>query len=325
MELYHAEHITLPLKLGSYEELRYTHRVIDVDMLPRLVDSRFHPHLRLLWIEGYDLLQEEPVWVPHELVHTDYTLPLPPGCGCFLMTSTGLASGNHLLEAVSHGICEVVERDATTLWTMRDEEAQHRTRVDLDTVDDPDCRALLAQYERANVNVAVWDTTTDVGMPSFLGSIIERTDDPLRLLYLSSGMGCHPARHIALLRALTEAAQSRLTYIAGSRDDAMRSRYEQARDADVLRQCRAQMEIKGPMRHFQDIPTWEGETFQADVTWELDRLRAAGMTRCVVVNLMRREFRLPVVRVIIPGLEGPDHAAGYTPGRRARALTESYT
>jgi len=241
------------------------------------------------------------------------------------MTSTGLASGNHLLEAVSHGICEVVERDATTLWTMRDEEAQHRTRVDLDTVDDPDCRALLAQYERANVNVAVWDTTTVVGMPSFLGSIIERTDDPLRLLYLSSGMGCHPARHIALLRALTEAAQSRLTYIAGSRDDAMRSRYEQARDADVLRQCRAQMEIKGPMRHFQDIPTWEGETFQADVTWELDRLRAAGMTRCVVVNLMRREFRLPVVRVIIPGLEGPDHAAGYTPGRRARALTESYT
>ena len=33
------------------------------------------------------------------------------------------------------------------------------------------------------------------------------------------GNGCHPAREVALLRALTEAAQARLTYIAGARDD----------------------------------------------------------------------------------------------------------
>ena len=34
VESYHAERITLPLKLGSYEELRYTHRLVDLNGLP---------------------------------------------------------------------------------------------------------------------------------------------------------------------------------------------------------------------------------------------------------------------------------------------------
>ena len=42
-----------------------------------------------------------------------------------------------------------------------------------------------------------------------------RKDPPLP----EFGAGCHPSRDIALLRALTEAAQARTTFIAGSRDD----------------------------------------------------------------------------------------------------------
>ena len=75
----------------------------------------------------------EPVWVPYEIVYTNYTLPRPTGAGCFAATSNGLASGNHLLEAISHGICEVVERDATTLWGLSPSEPRDRTRLDLDT------------------------------------------------------------------------------------------------------------------------------------------------------------------------------------------------
>ena len=48
-ELYHAETITLPLRLCSYEELRYQHNVVDVDQLPRIERSPFHPNLRVLW------------------------------------------------------------------------------------------------------------------------------------------------------------------------------------------------------------------------------------------------------------------------------------
>ena len=52
-------------------------------------------------------------------------------------------------------------------------------------------------------------------------------------------MGCHPSREGGLLRALTEAAQSRLTYIAGARDDCTRDDYEQLRSPDTMRQFRA--------------------------------------------------------------------------------------
>src|SRR5262245_37178510 len=106
VELYHAERISLPLKLGSYEELRYTHRVTDLSALPRTAESRFSSDGALLWIEGHDLLSREPVWVPYELVHTNYTIPMPTGSGCFLQSSNGLASGNHVLEAISQAVCE---------------------------------------------------------------------------------------------------------------------------------------------------------------------------------------------------------------------------
>ena len=56
IELYHAERIELPLKLGSARELARTHRLVDLDALPRRADSRFHPDLPMLWIEGRNLL-----------------------------------------------------------------------------------------------------------------------------------------------------------------------------------------------------------------------------------------------------------------------------
>jgi YcaO-like protein with predicted kinase domain len=322
VETYHGEHIHLPLKLASFQELRYTHTLVEPAALPLVAGSLYHPGLKLLWIEGDDLLQDEPVWLPYELVHTDYTLPFPPGSGCFIPSSNGLASGNHLLEAISHAVCEVVERDALALWHLRDEEARSRTRIDLDTVEDPACLAVLDRFRHAGITVGVWETTSDVGIPAFTCSIVDRSEDPLRLLSGARGSGCHPSRRIALLRALTEAAQSRLTFISGARDDAFRSRYTRNRSPDVLRLQRAKLAVRGPMRSFLEVPTWEGETLDADVAWELERLEAVGITRVVMVDLTKPEFGLPVVRVVIPGLEGVDRSPGYTPGARARAVLE---
>ncbi|MCB1762399.1 MAG: YcaO-like family protein, partial [Gammaproteobacteria bacterium] len=56
VESYHAETITKPLTFASYEELRYTHRVLHPAALPKSPDSLFHPTQPLLWIESYDLL-----------------------------------------------------------------------------------------------------------------------------------------------------------------------------------------------------------------------------------------------------------------------------
>src|SRR5204863_471997 len=155
-------------------DLEHSLPLVDVAQLPSITGSRFRPTLPLLWVEGHDLLQDESRWVPYELVNMDCTLPFPTGSGCFSATSNGLASGNHMLEAISHAICEVVERDATTLWLRRGLAAQHLTRIDLDTVDDPGCRGVIERCERAGIGVAVWETTSDVGIPAFLCLIVER-------------------------------------------------------------------------------------------------------------------------------------------------------
>jgi YcaO-like protein with predicted kinase domain len=318
-ELYHAETAVLPLRLATYEELRYQHNVVEVDELPRESGSRFQPNLRLLWCEGFDLLSGENVLVPYEMVHTNYTMPLPDGHGCFPASSNGLASGNRLIEAISQAICEVIERDATTLWKLRGEEKLNDNRLDLGSVDDRICRKILGKLERAGLYVAVWDITSDVGIAGFACFIVPQADSTMWHSMVATGYGCHPAREIALARAVTEAAQARLTVISGLRDDFRRDSYDRWLDPDLVRAMRRSITASEPTRRFGDVPHRDGETIEDDVEWELKCIRKAGIRRVVLVDLTKPEFGLPVVRVIAPGLEsilGP----GYTLGRRGRLI-----
>src|SRR5256884_3829419 len=164
IEAFMAERITLPLVLGSVKDLRSSHPLVDVDLLPRTTDSVYHPDAPILWIEGRELFTGTPRWVPYEMVHTAYTLPKPTGTGCFIATSNGLASGNHLLEAISHAICEIVERDANSLWMLRQPGDRESQQLDLSTFDDAACREVIGKFEAAGLEVSAWDMTTDTGI-----------------------------------------------------------------------------------------------------------------------------------------------------------------
>src|SRR5438874_2891289 len=319
VESYHAETITLPLRYCSLNELRYAQRVVDPSQWPAVATSSFHPNLRLLWCEGRDLMDGGPAFVPFELVHTDYTWPQPAGSGCFAASSNGLASGNHLLEAISHAICEVVERDANSLWMLRQPGDRESQQLDLSTIDDAACREVIGKFEAAGLEVSAWDMTTDTGIASFYCVIFHAADDPTRWLPPAAGAGCHPSRAIALLRALTEAAQTRLVMISGSRDDVGRDRYGRHRYAANLEALRRESGRTGS-RSFHEVPHWDSDTLDGDVEWELERLRAAGVKRVAAIDLSKEAFGLPVVRVVIPGLEAISEMPGYVPGPRAREI-----
>jgi ribosomal protein S12 methylthiotransferase accessory factor len=319
VEAYHAEHITLPLKLGSYEELRYTHGVVDPAELPLAAQSPFQPDHPLLWIEGRELVGGSRLWLPHELVHANYTLPLPPGSGCFAANTNGLASGNHLLEATLHGICETIERDAVSLWHLQSAASRRDTGLALDSIEDQACREVLARFESAGIRIKVWEITSDIGVAAFYCLGVEQEGE---FRQPADGSGCHPVREVALLRALTEAAQVRTTYIAGSRDDIDAEEYTPSYRANSLEQCLSIMACHQPRRFFREVPNHDGETFQADLDWVLERLQDASLTQVIVVDLSKPMFRLPVVRVVIPGLEGADETDDYVPGKRAQRLLE---
>jgi ribosomal protein S12 methylthiotransferase accessory factor len=253
---------------------------------------------------GTRLVNGGPIWVPYEIVHTAYTLPAPTGTGCFIATSNGLASGNHLLEAISHGICETVERDAAALHDLRSPEETASRRVDPRTVDDVGCGEALSRLDQAGMSVAIWDITTDINIPAFKCLIAERDRLSPRMGHGSVGMGCHPDRAISLLRALTEAAQARLAMISAIRDDPAQLDYLPEMKPGSLRRLAADL-VGEAASDFTTVQAFASDSINQDVAWELDRLRSAGINEVIVVDLTREEFGIAVVRVIVPGLEGP--------------------
>jgi ribosomal protein S12 methylthiotransferase accessory factor len=217
----------------------------------------------------------------------------------------------------------LVERDAAALWHARGEAGQRRTRVDLRTVDDPACRSVLDRFERAGVLAAAWEITSDVGLPAFRAVVLDEDPGMLRPYLPGTGSGCHCSRAVALLRALTEAAQTRLTLITGARDDMGIAHYVAAGDPAIHARMLARLRNGNGERSWKDAPTFEGDTFDDDLAHQLGRLSAAGVSQVVVVDLTKPALAVPVARVVIPGLEGVHDAPGYAPGvRYQRAMDE---
>ncbi len=321
IELYHAERILRPIVLGTLEELAQRSAVVDTARLPRLSISAFHARRKILWIEAQDWLNETAKFVPFEMVHANYSLPLPTGSGCFVMSSNGLASGNDLNEAALHGLCEVIERDATTLWVLSSPAEQAARRVDLDSIDDPACRSLLEAYRKASVSVGVWDITSDLCIPTFACMIVEAERSKLRVLYPTHGMGCHPVREVALSRALTEAAQGRLTFISGARDDSGVDKYRHAQGEQQWHA--AQARLRGPSpRKLADCPSYPAESVDDDLAFVLSRLRACGIGEALITDLTDEKLGIPVARAIVPGLEPLYEVPGYQPGPRAARVLQ---
>lgn len=324
-ETFHAENVALPLRLATAEDIASMGPALDTARLPRAHGNMGDVTRRLLWLEGRDLATGEPLWVPHEVVTADYTASSQIGSTpVFQATTNGLASGNHWLEAALHGICEVVERDAVALWHAGPTVARQARVLDLASIDGRISAALLPMFAAAAVRIRIWDVTSDIGLPAYL--CLAASAPGRDRVQPELGSGCHPDRDVALARALTEAAQARLTVISGARDDLAEQGYLDSLHAD--RQEAARNLLSGPAsRDFHGTPCRAGATLREDLQTALSLLREAGMPQVAWVDLTRPMFGVPVGRAIVPGLEGPWTPPGgeYTPGPRAhRAASRAW-
>ena len=318
VESFHGELAQEELR-ASYWEVAESHYVVDLLGLCSTGCALDIDHA-IAWSQGLDLLRQESCWLPTELVHTDFTRALD---GYFLAGSNGLASGNHPVEAISAAICELAERDAIALWAALSAQEKAWQAVDITSISDSDCLALLAKYERAGIAVRLWNITTEIGIAAFLCDIRDPSaDEPCRLRRFH-GSGCHPDRAIALARALTEAAQTRLTYITGIRDDILPQEYQEPRGADLVDALLDALRREAVPHTFRDIPSFAADDLTEDLQWELECLQSAGFAQVVAIDLTRAEFDIPVFKVVIPGLEGDIKHPNYVPGIRARRVAGS--
>ncbi len=318
IECWHAETIDAPTPAAPAPP----GRALDVSRLPPLAERAGAAGDPIPWIEGVDLMSGAPLWAPYETVHAAYTDPPQPGSGRFFASTNGLASGNTKIEALVHAMTEVIERDATTLWYFASDEAREASRVDPESVDDPACRGLLDAFAAAGLIAAIWETTSDVGVPSYFAWIMERADGFGGAARSAVGQGCHLSPAVALSRALTEAAQARLTVISGARDDLGEEEYA-APDAETQALRRALLEEGAAPRSFAAAPESASDDLATDAAFVLERLAAVGVAEVFAADLTKPDFGVPVMRAVIPGLEGPHDHANYAPGERAARAIEA--
>jgi len=271
------------------------------------------------WVEGWDVATGDTVWVPVDRVWFRHGADPP-----WRRDSNGLASGNCLAEALAHGLAEVIERDAATLQALACDYAATPHLLALVAKPDPTATAppgfeaapelaypfvdlaslpgplgdAVDRITAAGARVDLRWMASDVAVPAFLALIDEPAGGGRAQTHV--GFGCHPDSAVAARRAVTEAAQGRVGYIQGGREDL------------VLAGIREQAEPTGgwfgaevQRVPFESFPSSARADAVDDIRMMLEALALAGMSEVVAVDLSHPDVPLPVVKVIVTGAEGP--------------------
>jgi YcaO-like protein with predicted kinase domain len=265
------------------------------------------------YLAGYDLLNGRDVPVPLDAVHlrrpTEPSFPVP--------TSNGLASGNTLTEATYHALCELIERHAWSIYQMRCERLPRMLRGP-DAHDlafapavrmpsgDADLDRLVERVTARGLHLRIMYLYEPQLPPVMLASIVEEGSDP-PMSHIGLGCSLSPAQ--AAIRAVTEAAQSRLTDIHGARDDALR-----AEDAPTHATEHTRRLSRVPKNvWFYDLPARAidlasiADLSTNDLAEDLRRILSAlakfGASSATVVDLSPPDLAVKVVRAIVPELE----------------------
>jgi ribosomal protein S12 methylthiotransferase accessory factor len=318
-ELHAAETVALDSIYASYRDVSRSRPTPDVVSLPLTRNSLFNMDWAFHWCLGWDILTQLEVAVPMAMIGMSRS-SMAGSLRAFLVSSNGLGAGNSFLEAVAAGLYEVLERDGLACHHYATVHTDRLTPLVTDSVlrSYPMVGGVLDKCDRASVGVIVQNCVVDTTVPIYNAFVYDQT---YRGVPVTRGSGAHLDPEIALLRAVTEALQGRLNFIAGSRDDIFRSAFSRARGdwnstVGILREAAARYPTA-------DLPpSRASESFEDDITQLLDGVRRAGLRHVVVFDLTPADFPVFVVRVIVPGLEGYMHH-GYAPGARAKAFAEA--
>lgn len=264
----------------------------------------------IVWYRGRYLSTSRPVAVPADVVTlTGEARDLKGIC----QTTNGLASGNNEDEAVVHALCELIERDANTLWRLRPDAFQMNSAVDPASLGDAHVDAMAAQIDGAGLEFRLFDQTSLPGVPVMMALIGERAG-ARRKFDLAAGYGAHCDAARAAIRAMTEAAQTRITSIVGARDDIEPGSHGEALNTAAA----ALLDARPRPAVAPDAPTPTGGP-SAMLRYLIERMDAAGLAEPIVVPLTSgADFS--VVRLLSHDLEDYEANLNWRPGTRAMQL-----
>ena len=142
------------------------------------------------WTWGFNLTRNEPVLIPFDWFFA-------------INEFNGPSAGNCVEEAISQGICEVVERHVSSLISQ---EKISVPAIRPESATDPLVKEMLEKYKANNIQVFLSDFSLDMGIPSVGVLAYDPTTFPEKSEIVWTA-GTTPDPQKALSRALTETAQ----------------------------------------------------------------------------------------------------------------------
>jgi YcaO-like protein with predicted kinase domain len=302
-----AERPQAPSRVATAAELqRMGDSVCVPDRLLPTADP-FPIDVPIRWLRGKAWPSGAPIWIPTDVVTIGGEADDLPTVS---RSTNGLASGNTTEEALFHAICELLERDATSLWSLLSDPARLATEFSVGEVDDAAVGRMSHHVEAAGLELRLFDQTTDLGVPCVMAIITEPPLSGARLFDMAAGYGCHPVGARAIARAITEAAQTRITNIAGGRDDFLPTEYAEETDESVAflnERHTAQSRAPAWLASGTTLPQMLGGLAEkigscAEIAW---------------VELGGPPYGISVVRALSMVLEDRETNLNWSPGRRA--------
>lgn len=292
--------------VGSLRELSRADRVLHPRALILDRHTTWTEETEIEWWPYRNLTSDEVVLLPAAATFTPYPAA---GVRMFGSVSDGLAAGNSLTEATLHALYELVERDCTAFGEV----ARCGYEIALDTLPAVH-RGFVDRFAACGITTRVFAFETAVGIPAFFVAIDDTTMEDA--LLINGGAGCHLSPSVALNRALTEAAQSRLSVISGGREDLTEHVARRAGGYPAARQRMLAWASGWPVRAFGSYPDLSTGSLAEDLRLVRRRLAEAGLRDVYLTDLTLPGLPFAVVRAVVPGLE----FFHQEPGRLGRRL-----
>jgi ribosomal protein S12 methylthiotransferase accessory factor len=269
------------------------------DFLAAYSTHRLRPDVELSWHRATRLIDGQQVWLPADLclrrpqALQEVKPPFP--------LSTGSAAGTSWDAAALHGLLELIERDAASLWWQGGNPAKAIPAGDEARIM---AEAALAQLRQNASARRSWllDITTDIGVPC-VAAVSCAADG----FGLALGLAARPTLAAAARAATLEMCQIELAHAVV--EAKCRERGEAAlNQRDLVHRRRATLidadrcPLLQPVTERADRLAISATGAKAMLQLLVDRLGQFGI-ETFGLDLTRPHFAIPVARVIAPGLQ----------------------
>lgn len=166
--------------------------------------SEFFEDSKINWVWGYSIIKGDFILVPSCFVYLPYHFKNKEEF-FWIPTSSGLACGGTIEEAILKAILEVFERDALMIMWLN---KLSMPRVVLSNIKDRELNEIILMLKNSNFKIIVNNLTNDIDIPVFCSWLIDKSgNSPAITLGISSNLN----PEIAIRKSIYEAEEIRFS------------------------------------------------------------------------------------------------------------------